>query len=423
MPDPVRSAEQGRVGPTAYGGMLSAASAQESGAFALALSRALSAYARRQADTAYLFVPAARQALLRGLSSTGVPGEPVLEPARTPRTPAEQLPKTAPVAGEAARAASVPPAPGAEPCPRLTPTQNQVLSAENMPRPAGDNGRGVHWIPTLRSSPEVVDRFVAEAVRMGMKWVVFLNDNARIGDNDYLVKRLVENGIMPVMRVYTDGLQPIEGDLAAMVRHYVSLGVPYFQLYNEPNLLLETKGQPPDPARYVDLWLPAARQVIAGGGYPGLGALSPQGEFDDRLYLSRVLDELLRRGEGELLNHTWLAVHNYTGPRPLSDPDGFLRFRQYEAIMRAKLGRCLPMIGTEGGTHLGPGVDQRSQIEAVLGAYDHVARRLDPNFVTYTYWIIANEAGGGRDPEFAGHALIRPDGPTALALALKGHNA
>ena len=36
----------------------------------------------------------------------------------------------------------------------------------------------------------------------------------------------------------------------------------------------------------------------------------------------------------------------------------------------------------------------------------------------YTYWIIANEAGGGKDQAFSQHALIREDGPTALARAL-----
>ncbi|MGQ9552817.1 MAG: hypothetical protein ACUVWR_01770 [Anaerolineae bacterium] len=292
------------------------------------------------------------------------------------------------------------------------------LGLADFPRPAGDNGRGVHWIPTLRSTPQTVDQFVQKAVAMHMKWVVFLNDGTNVGDNDYLVKRLVDNGIMPVMRVFTNGLEPISGDIEGFVRHYRALGVSYFQLYNEPNLMVETHGQPPDVNRYLDLWIPAARRVAAAGGLPGIGALSPQGEVDDRQFLGSMLDALLAREEENLLGRTWLAVHNYTGPRPISDPDGFLRFRQYDAIIREKLGRSLPMIGTEGGTHIGPGVDEHQQVDMVLDAYQYMARHPDPYNFSYTYWIIANEAGGGRDASFSQHALYKEDGPTALAEAL-----
>jgi hypothetical protein len=56
-------------------------------------------------------------------------------------------------------------------------------------------------MPTVRQSPADVDKFVAEMRLMNIKWVVFLNDNTNIGDNDYLVERLVANGIMPIMRL------------------------------------------------------------------------------------------------------------------------------------------------------------------------------------------------------------------------------
>ena len=113
---------------------------------------------------------------------------------------------------------------------------SKPLSMVDFPRPAQDNGWGIHWIPTVSQSPEVVDRFVNEAAAMGMKWVVFLTEGAQVGANDYLVNRLAEAGIEPIMRVYTPGLAPIEGDLQGMVEHYRNLGVHYFQLYNEPNL-------------------------------------------------------------------------------------------------------------------------------------------------------------------------------------------
>jgi hypothetical protein len=288
----------------------------------------------------------------------------------------------------------------------------------DFPHPPGDNGKGIHWIPTVSQPPEVVDRFVNEAVAMGMKWVVFLNEGTSVGANDYLVKRLVAAGIEPVMRVYTPGLVPIEDDLSDMVRHYGDLGVNYFQLYNEPNLMVETGGQYPNVDKYLDLWIPAAQQVIKAGGLPGFGALSPQGEMDDRVFLQQALINMKERGQAQLLGRSWLAMHNYTGPRALTDPEGFLRFQQYDRIIQATVGRSMPIIGTEGGTHITEHVSEQQQVAMVTGAYDYMRQREPYNFA-YTYWIIAN----GHDSAWDNHALIRADGPTALAQALKNQNS
>lgn len=292
---------------------------------------------------------------------------------------------------------------------------SQPLTLADYPRPTGDNGMGIHWIPTVRQTPEVVDKFVAEAADMGMKWVLFLNEGTNTTDNDYLVEQLTEAGIEPMMRIYTPGLQPIEGDLQGMVEHYTDLGVRYFQLYNEPNLMVETDGQFPDVDHYLDLWVPAAKAVIAGGGLPGLGALSPQGEMDDRQYLRDSLVGLQARGELGLLNRSWLAMHNYTGPRAMDDPDGFKRFQQYDQIIRGAIGRSIPIIGTEGGTHITEHVSEAQQVAMVTDAYRYMREQREPYNFAYTYWIIAN----GHDSAWDEHALIRSDGPTALAQALK----
>jgi hypothetical protein len=289
-----------------------------------------------------------------------------------------------------------------------------AMPLSSFPVPPGNNGRGVHWIPTVSQTPDVVDKFVAEAAQMGMKWVLFLNEGANIGANDYLVQRLKETGIEPMMRIYTPGLAPVDGDIKEMVSHYTQLGINYFQLYNEPNLMVETGGQYPNVDQYLDLWVPAAQQVLAGGGLPGLGALSPQGEMDDRDYLRQTLEKLKARGQAGVLNKSWLAMHNYTGPRPMEDPDGFMRFRQYDTIIRAALGRQMPIIGTEGGTHITEHVSEAQQVAMVTDAYKYMENREPYNFA-YTYWILAN----GPDPAWEEHALIRKDGPTALAQTLK----
>ena len=297
---------------------------------------------------------------------------------------------------------------------------NGVMALSEFPRPENDNGRGLHWIPTVGQSADAVDRFVAEAKAMNVKWVTFLNDGSQIGTNDYLVKQLTAAGIEPVMRVYTDGVQSIGGDLGAMVKHYKALGVDYFQLYNEPNLNAENGGQTPSVDRYLDAWIPAARAVIANGGLPGIGALAPSGETSDLEFLKGTIEGLKARGQENLLDTAWLAIHNYQGDLSLDDTKGYSRYLAYADVLRQSLGRVLPMVSTEGGGFARDATDEARQTQAVLGAYQRVASPNAPNYLfNYTYWVIANAEGGGHDPAWEWQALFQNGHTSPLVDALK----
>jgi hypothetical protein len=295
-----------------------------------------------------------------------------------------------------------------------------ALPLSAFPRPTGDTGRGIHWIPTTSQSREVIDKYVAEAADMGIKWVTFLNDGVKVGENDYLVKKLTEQGIEPVMRIYTDGGAPVEGDLEKTVRHYKKMGVNYYQLYNEPNLRIENRGQPPNPEQYAAKWLDAAQQVIAGGGYPGFASLSPTpglapgaapGDMDDLRFLQESLQAVKAQGGEKILDRSWLSVHNYG--------DAHLRIREYDRIVREELGRSLPQIGTEAGIYPGDTLSQQDATRIVADAYRYLPQREDYYFA-YTYWIIANDSGlGHNDAAWNHQALFRPDGQDPLVDLLK----
>ncbi len=294
------------------------------------------------------------------------------------------------------------------------------LPLSAFPRPQNDNGRGIHWIPTVSQSREAIDKYLQEAKAMGIKWVTFLNEGTHIGANDYLVDQLVANGIEPVMRVYTDGGAPISGDLEALVRHYRAKGVHYFQLYNEPNLRLENQGAAPDPKAYAAKWLADARKVIAAGGLPGFGSLSPTpglapgaapGDMDDLRFLRESLEEVVRLGGMDVLDRTWLSVHNYGTEH--------LRVREYDRIVRQVLGRSMPQIGTEAGIYPGDTLSQEQATQIVADAYRYLPQREDYYFA-YTYWIIANDPGRGQgDAAWNHQALFRPDGHSPLVDVLK----
>jgi hypothetical protein len=273
-----------------------------------------------------------------------------------------------------------------------------------FPKPRGDNGWGMHWVPTVSQDPGVVDQLVGELVRMNIKWLVFLNEGTNIGDNDYLVDKLVANGIMPVMRLYRSAVIPYDGQIGPLVRHYRARGVFYYQLYNEPNINVENNQGFANPDQYARLWATAAREVVANGGLPGIGALSPGGEYNHYEFLGRTINALIYNGDGYLLNHAWLSVHNYHGTRPLNDPNGFLLFREYDRIARAALGRSLPMIGTEGGSY---STDINVELELIRFQYNYM-RNAEPYFFAFSYWLLANRAGGGFDDTWEWQTLIRP---------------
>lgn len=308
---------------------------------------------------------------------------PSLTPSPTPRTPT--------------------PTPGVKIRPFVQYQLEEVIPIEAFPRPLGDNGWGMHWIPTLKQEPGVVDQFVNEVIRMHIKWVVFLNDGSNIGDNDYLVDRLVDAGIMPVMRVFRSNVLPYDGNLRGMVEHYRAKGVHYYQLYNEPNVNAENDQGFANTNQYALTWASAARDVIEGGGIPGFGALSPGGAYDHYTFLERTIQALRRNGDIWLLNRSWLSVHNYQGLRSLSDDGGFLLFRNYDRIIRNQLHRSIPMIGTEGGSYSANPLVEKDYI---MFQYTYM-RQAEPYFFAFSHWLLANEVAGSWDDSWEFQALFR----------------
>jgi hypothetical protein len=221
----------------------------------------------------------------------------------------------------------------------------------------------------------------------------------------------------------------VTGDIEGMVRHYKALGVDYYQIGNEPNLRHENGGDTPNVNGYLDSWIPAARKVAAAGGLPGFGALAPGGDVDDLQFLRDALDGLKTRGAVDTLDKGWIAMHNYTGNRPVEfdkDSNGFLKFRWYDAIVREKLGRSLPIVGTEGGTYVSnrtdgafPAVDPSRQVREVVEAMRYMDAPHEPYLFANSYWVIANAEGGGHDPQWEPHALFRGDGPSPVVTALQ----
>jgi hypothetical protein len=366
-------------------------------------------------------------------SATRRPGAtPLGKPTSTPPQPARPAASTT-TTSRADR--SKPTTPAAAPAePHRVQDLSQLpgpLPLSAYPHPDRDNGRGMHWVPTTRQDNATVDRLVNEARRMGVKWVTFLNDGANIGNNDYLVSKLVGAGIEPVMRLYSPTLEPLQGDIEGMVRHYTAKGVHYFQPFNEPNLNVENPDGKVSVDRYLDAWVPAARAIVRGGGLPGFGSMAPGGDYDDQQFLTAALGGLKARGEVGVLDRAWLSMHNYTWNHPIEDRgdgDGFFKFRAYHKAVQAALGRDIPIIGTEGGTFVGQQEDPKMAAvtpgmatDWTRQAFTYMRDQRESWLFASSVWTIAALAGGGTDQRFEAQALIHADGSTnPIVGALQG---
>ena len=282
-----------------------------------------------------------------------------------------------------------------------------------FPRPQGDNGRGIHWFPTLSQKRQVVDRFVPELQSMHVRWVVVLQglEEWNLDANDYLIDQLNAAGIVPVMRIDAQvGALNLER-LRLVVQHYRAKGVRYFQIYNEPNFRAEWADQKQvNASGFVEQWLPAAQVVAENGGLPGLAPLAPTGDLDDVLFLENALTTLVRARRFDIINVMWLAIHNYGG----LDDKGFFRYRRYDAMARYVLGQHLPMLATEGGMG-----DAQNSADTVVAAFEHMQAR-EPWLLAYCPWLIGNAVGGGHDDTWESQAWFQRGGALPVVERVKG---
>jgi hypothetical protein len=360
--------------------------------------------------------------------------------------------------------------------PALGSDERVLLSWEGYPRPPADNGWGIHWAPTLFGQPaDLVDRLVAQVADMGIKWVKLMQPDEPKVEHEYLIRSLVKAGIMPVLRVYRPYNTPYE-HLEELVREALPMGVFYYELYNEPNIRGQPGGWYPgeeiSPERLAELWLPAARAVLRAGGLPGIPALAPGGDYDDIAFLRHFLRAVLAQGGRDVLQRSWLALHNYflnhpldypedavnlhsaslsaaeiaqrglseaqvrainaararsrlprsqggyyVGATVLEDSNGFRKFEAYHAVLLDEIGFAVPIISTEGGAIPGtqedpryPPVTEEDVAKWTAAAYAYMLDQAPAYYFAFTPWLLANMAGGGSDPAWEGAAWIRANG-------------
>ena len=184
------------------------------------------------------------------------------------------------------------------------------------PRPGSDNGRGLHWSATPYH-PTEVDEWMARLKAMNIRWLKVLDDGG--GSSIRLCGRLLDEGIMPVVRLYR--LQPNPGHIGGTeektIRNLARIGARYIETNNEADLQVEWSIA--RPMNWLDVvvdnWLYDAGKCLDAGALPAVPALSV-GRKDD--IIKAIVD---KGGKDALAAGAWLAIHNYNLNHPLDYPD------------------------------------------------------------------------------------------------------
>ena len=289
--------------------------------------------------------------------STSIPtATPPLESTATPTLSPVPSPTEAPtqVATPTPTPESTPlPAPE-EPEPTETPWQMGLrddlppLALSDWPRPAGDNGWGMHFLGSQYYTPEEVDRQIVRLKDMRIKWALVI-----YGDENMLriaAPRFRDAGIMVVWRrmLHASGRYYDWGRDISILAEY---GMPpYMQIYNEPNLPVEwSDDSDGDIDDYMPNFLHAVQEVYNAGGYPGL-------QFVREDWLEAALEGLKQHGGERVFKRMFFIPHPYGLNHPPeydADVNAVLGFLPYAAVFEREIGFVPPMIAGEGGWAIG----------------------------------------------------------------------
>ncbi len=232
-------------------------------------------------------------------------------------------------------------------------TDLPALTLRDWPRPANDNGRCIHFLPTGYYSQQDFNIQLPRMVDLQMRWVLALySDQNQL---QLAATNFKKAGIIPVWRRTLRAYQRYY-DWARDIKILTDAGLPpYFQLYNEPTNPDEWDGRPVDENQWIDNFVSTAKDVYNAGGYVGL-------QVTDTALLQKVIDRIKAEKGDRLFQRMFFVPHDYAlnhPPNYTEDENAVLGFRMYADVFQQDLGFVPPFIVGEGGWKIGEQEDNR----------------------------------------------------------------
>ncbi|MFQ5945175.1 MAG: SpoIID/LytB domain-containing protein, partial [Anaerolineae bacterium] len=327
---------------------------------------------------------------------------------------------------------------------QVLPAEGVAMLLREFPRPTYDTGIGFHWYPDYwHYDLRYLDIFAPHLESMGVTWMSLISDLSRSIPAEFL-RRLIERGIEPIIRVDSPGVVYLDQDvLRWRCETYRDSGVHYIQIYNEPNLAYEWPDWSPHglAERFMDHLIPALETMHGVDGIcPVFTPMAGGGNYWDVDLLRQCLEIINRRGLRHLFQKMAVGIHNYAHNRPLTwgkggqnlwpcskphreEPGcenqlGFYMFEWYDQIVRYQVGVSRPLISTESGVIVGnqanahfPPIDRALHAERSKEMARMIMEgEVPPYLMNGAYWLLFTE-----DPnKWAAHRWFRDDGHPVL---------
>ncbi len=253
------------------------------------------------------------------------------------------------------------------------------MQLQDFPRPANDNGLGIHFGLDLRQ--EALNDWVPKMAELKMKWgLVAHQDELQLAR---AAQTMWSAGIQPISRWICRIDQSVL-DFVRFVNILKSLNIPpYVQIFNEPGDVREWMSGAPNFSQFLTRWLQHAQFVADAGGFPGLQVL-------DASELRAVLQLLKSENATNVIERLWFCPHPYGANHPpdypydarnqqdhpgatvFTDNTTVLGFLEFAPVFEQELGFIPPFIAGEGGWQYGAQEDNRyPRVDDALHAQYH----------------------------------------------------
>jgi hypothetical protein len=246
-------------------------------------------------------------------------------------------------------------------------TDLPALTLRDWPRPANDNGRCIHFLPTGYYTQRDFDIQLGRMDDLQMRWVLAL-----YSDENQLrlaAQNFKKHNIVPVWRRLLRADQHYY-DWARDIQILKDAGLPpYFQLYNEPANPDEWGGHDVNMNQWADTFVNTAKDVYNAGGYVGV-------QVTDTGELRTILENIKAHKGDRLFGRMFFVPHSYAlnhPPNYTEDENAVLGFRMFADVFQQEIGFVPPFIVGEGGWKIGEAQDNRfPKIDDALEAQYYV---------------------------------------------------
>lgn len=301
---------------------------------------------------------------------------------------------------------------------------------------------GLHYFPdTIHYRQTDLLAWLPELKTLGIAWLT-LNAPADRAIPEDFIRGLIDAGIEPILHfaIPMDPMPALQ-DIRPLIEAYSRWGIRYITLFDRPNSRQSwpatTWAQTDLVERFLDRFIPFAELLIEFNLNPVFSPLEPGGDYWDTAFLRGTLQSLQRRGKTVLIDKLIVGAYAASGIRPLDwgaggperwpgsrpyytpaqdqDQRGFCIFDWYRTIVKAVLGKSLPMIlfgvGSPGlfvdnglGLKAQPPLDNVQRNVALLQYIADIPQTMfldgmAPDILACNFWLLSASEGDSQVPQ------------------------